>query len=229
MADKIGIYLSGLLILGCYSYLFKENRLYTYIEHVYVGFAAAQAIVLGWKNIVDGAFRPLQKGQWSIVVPLALGCLLYARFSKSLSYLARLPMALMMGVAAGASITGVVETQFIKQVRATMLPLTSINNAVIVLGTASTVAFFLFIPLGGQSRIGTPASGGSGGSGGTGGGSRTSGARAFAPLAVMSAIGRATIMVAFGSSYGFTVMSRLSYLVARLQFLFGKWIPLIPQ
>ena len=216
MADKIGIFLSGLLILGCFSYLFKENRFYTYIEHVYVGFAAAQAIILGWKNVLDGALRPLQKGQLWFLVPVVLGCLLYTRFSKAKAYLARLPMSFMMGVAAGASVTAVIETQFIKQVRATMLPLTSVNNVVIVLGTASTVAFFLFIPLGKGAQAATRP-------GGAGGGAK------LTPLSVMSTMGRATIMVAFGSSYGFTVMSRLSYLVARLQFLFGKWIPVIPQ
>lgn len=220
MAETVGVYLSGLLILGCYSYLFKENRFYTYIEHVYVGFAAAQAIVLGWKNVADGALKPIQKGQWVFAAPLVLGCMLFARFSKTRSYLTRLPMALMVGVAAGASITGVIETQLLKQIRATMLPLTTVDNVVIVLGTASTVAFFLFIPWGARGIGGSPVGGGS---------PARSRGPAFTPMTVMSAVGRATIMVAFGSSYGFTVMSRLSYLVARLQFLFGKLIPLIPK
>jgi len=209
------MYLSGVLILGCFSYLFKENRFYTYIEHVYVGFAAAQAIVLGWRNVLDAGLRPLQEGKWALAVPLVLGCLLYTRFSRSKGYLCRIPMGFMMGVAAGTSISGAIEAQFIKQIRATSLPLTSVNNVVIVLGTVSTVAFFLFIPIGKTAK---------------GGGATGAGARGVRnPLATMAIVGRATIMVAFGSSYGFTVMSRLSYLIARLQFLFGKWIPLIPQ
>ena len=203
MASKVGVFLSGILILGCYSYLFRENKFYAYVEHVYVGFAAAQAIILGWQNVRDGALKPITQGKWWFAVPVVLGCLLYARFSKSKNYLARLPMAFMMGVAAGASVTAVIETQFIKQVRATILPLNSLNNVVVVVGTASTLAFFLFIPLGKKEDR--------------------------APLGALSYLGRATIMVALGSSYGYTVMSRLSYLVARLQFLFGKWIPLIPQ
>ncbi len=43
-------------------------------------------------------------------------------------------------------------------------------------------------------------------------------------MSIMSNIGRATMMAAFGSSYGYIVMSRLSYLVARLQFLLGTWL-----
>jgi len=210
MADKIGIYLSGFLILAVYTYLFKPGKVYDYVEHVYVGFAAAQAIILGWKNIRDAAIRPLQKGQWVLLIPIVLGLLLYARFSKKMGYLARLPMAFLMGVAAGVTITGVIVAQFITQVRATMLPLISLNNVVMVLGTASTLAFFLFIPLGKQRGAGREANG-------------------FSPMTIMSNLGRATMMAAFGSSYGFIVMSRLSYLVARLQFLLGPWIHIIPR
>ncbi len=204
MADRIGVILSGVLILAVYSYLFRDNRAYSYVEHVYVGFAAAQALVLAWQNIRDGAVRPLEKGQWAVLIPSALGILMYARFFRRASYLARLPVAFMMGVAAGVTITGAVVAQFVTQVRATILPLTSVNNAIIVIGTASTLAFFLFIPLGKHL-----------GNGGAGGG--------YSPITVMSNIGRATMMAAFGSSYGFIVMSRLSYLVARLQFLLGTW------
>jgi hypothetical protein len=43
MADRIGVLLSGVLILAVYSYLIKENKEYSYAEHIYVGFVAAQA------------------------------------------------------------------------------------------------------------------------------------------------------------------------------------------
>jgi hypothetical protein len=204
MADKVGVLLSGLLMLAVYSYLFKDNRAYSYVEHIYVGFVAAQALVLGWQNIRDGALRPLQKGQWVLLIPVALGILMYARFFKGIGYLTRLPVAFMMGVAAGVTITGAIVAQFVTQVRATMLPLVSVNNVVIVVGTACTLSFFLFIPLGKHL--------GNGGDGGR-----------FSPMTIMSNVGRATMMAAFGSSYGFIVMSRLSYLVARLQFLLGTW------
>jgi hypothetical protein len=35
-------------------------------------------------------------------------------------------------------------------------------------------------------------------------------------------------MIAFGASFGYTVMSRLSILIGRINFLFHDWIPLIP-
>lgn len=197
MANTIGNYLSGFLILVVYSYLYKDNKLYSYAEHIYVGFVAAQAVIQGWQNIRDAAIRPLQKGQWILLVPVLVGLLLYARFFKGVGYLIRLPMAFMMGVAAGTTITGVLVPQLIAQVKATMLPLTGLNNVVMVVGTATTLAFFLFIPLGKKQNGGLTVQ------------------------SAMSSVGRATMMAAFGSSYGYIVMSRLSYLVARLQFLLG--------
>jgi len=205
MADRLGVLLSGFLILAVYSYLFRDNKAYSYAEHIYVGFVSAQALVTGWQNVRDGAVRPLQTGQWLVLIPVVLGILMYARFFRRFSYLTRLPVAFMMGVAAGVNITGAIVAQFVTQVRATIMPLTSVNNVVLVVGTASTLAFFLFIPLGKRSGNGN------------GGGK-------FSLMSIMSNIGRATMMAAFGSSYGFIVMSRLSYLVARLQFLLGTWI-----
>jgi hypothetical protein len=36
-------------------------------------------------------------------------------------------------------------------------------------------------------------------------------------------------MAAFGAGFGYTVMARMSLLIARLQLLFGDWIRLIPN
>ncbi len=208
VADKLGLYLSGLFILICFSYIFKPNKAFTYAEHLYVGFGAAQAIIAGYNNVKQSAVQSLYEGDYSVLVPILLGLMLFARYKKRWSFVARTPMAFMMGVAAGVTITGVIDAQFIKQIQATMLPLTSINNVVLVVGTAATVAFFLFIPLS----------------------KNTQGYNSLPGVgAIVSNLGRATIMVALGSSYGFTVMARLSYLIARLQFLLGSWVNLLPQ
>lgn len=207
MAQSIGVLVSGFFLIAVYSYLFTESRLYRYTEHIYVGFAAAHAIVTGWQNVKQQAVLPLAAGKWVMLVPLTLGCLLYAKLSKRVAYLSRTSLAFMMGVAAGVTITGSVEASFVRQIRATVLPLNSLDNVVMVLGTVSTLAFFLFIPLG--LRKGTRKGGG--------------------VMFWTENLGRATMMVAFGSSFGFVVMARLSYLVARLQFLFSKVFPVIQQ
>ncbi len=209
MAEKLGVFLSGFFLLACFSYLFRPNKIFTYTEHLYVGFAAAQAIVVGYDSVKQSALKPLGNGDYLSLVPLLLGVMLYARYNKSWAFIVRIPMALMMGVAAGVTITGVVDAQFIKQIEATMLPLNSINNVIMVVGTVSTLSFFLFIPIGRKLKTRTDNPGEVG--------------------RVISNLGRGTIMIALGSTYGFTVMARLSYLIGRLQFLLGSWVSILPQ
>jgi len=47
-------------------------------------------------------------------------------------------------------------------------------------------------------------------------------------VGVVSKIGVYFIMIAFGASFGYTVMGRLSLLIGRISYLFQDWIPLIP-
>ncbi len=206
MAGTIGVFVSGFFLIAVYSYLFKETRMYRYTEHIYVGFTAAHAIVTGWQNVKQQSVTPLANGNLAQLVPLCLGLLLYARFNKRWAFLSRTSLAFMMGVAGGVTITGSVEASFVKQIKATILPLSSMDNVLMVVGTVSTLAFFLFIPMGLGRKTG-----------------------ATSIISLLSDLGRGTMMVAFGSSFGFVVMARLSYLVSRLQFLFTKVIPVIAR
>ncbi len=215
MADTVGVFISGLLLVAVYSYLFKDSQLYRHTEHIYVGFAAAHAIVMGWENIKEEAGNLFIDGDYLAAIPLILGLLLYTRFNDKISYLGRTSLAFMMGVAAGVTITGCVEASFVKQIRATILPLNSLNNIVMVVGTISTLSYFLFIPFK-RDRRGKLAFDG-----------ESAIASRGALFPTLSILGRTTMMVAFGSSFGFVVMARLSYLVGRLQFLFSKCIPII--
>jgi hypothetical protein len=46
-------------------------------------------------------------------------------------------------------------------------------------------------------------------------------------LGVLSRIGILFIMVAFGASFGYTVMARISLLIGRVDFLFADWLHLV--
>jgi hypothetical protein len=47
------------------------------------------------------------------------------------------------------------------------------------------------------------------------------------PVKAVSRVGVWFLMVAFGASFGYTVMARLSLLIGRIEFLFRDWIPLV--
>jgi hypothetical protein len=83
------------------------------------------------------------------------------------------------------------------QISDTLRPLVNVNNIVVFVGCITTLFYFYF------SREHTGA------------------------LGAVSRIGIIFIMIGFGASFGYTVMSRISLLIGRFYFLFHDWLPII--
>jgi len=198
MSTSSGVWVAAILTIFAYTYLYKDNPFFKFAEHLFVGIGAAQAIVMGYQNIVEQAWRPLvTKGSWWMIIPLALGLLLYGRFTKSRSaaLLSRLPIAFLVGLAAALSIRGALDASLVRQVVATMTPMKTITDWIFMLAVVTTISYFFFTAFG---RVGI--------------------------LKNTAEVGRWVMMVAFGAAFGNTVMARMSLVIGRLQFLFGKWI-----
>jgi hypothetical protein len=198
MSSNIGVWLAAFATIFVYSYLLGDNPLFKFAEHFYIGIAAAHAVVLGFQNIQEMAWKPLVGGKWIMIIPLIMGLLLYTRFVKDWSSLSRIPIAFLVGLAAALSIRGALDASLIKQVAATMVPVTDFNSLIFPIMVAATITYFFFTA-----------------------GSNTK------PIQFSAQIGRWVMMIAFGSAFGNTVMARMSLVIGRLQFLFGKWILLI--
>ncbi|MGI6628324.1 MAG: hypothetical protein ACOX4K_08270 [Bacillota bacterium] len=193
--DNLGIWIGAFLTLAFWSILFKENPIFSFAEHLYVGLGAGQAIAVGWANIKTLAINPMTtEGKISAVIPLLLGLLLYTRFlGAEVKWLNRIPTALMVGVGTGLAFTRFAQSDLVGQVRGTMLDLKSLNNLIIVLGTLATISYFFFTS---ENKV----------------------------VSGLNKIGRMIMMIAFGSAFGNTVMGRLSLFIGRLQYLLGDWL-----
>jgi len=198
MSTNVGVWLGALFTIAAYSYLYKENRLYRMAEHIYVGAGAGYALAAGYLNVMNKAWNPLvQKGQVIVIVPLLLGLMLFLRFTKNLKWVSRIPLALVVGMGAAIAMRGAVGEQFISQVKATMIPINSINNLILIFGTIGTLTYFFFtFPKNSVVRVG-------------------------------SNVGRWILMITFGAAFGNAVMGRISLYIGVLQFMFGSWIKLI--
>jgi len=198
MSSDFGGWVAALLTIAAYSFLWKENRVYRAAEHIFVGIGAGYSLVMGYTNIVGKAWDPItKKGQVYLIIPVIMGLLLFARFNKSLNWASRVPLAFLVGMGAAVALRGAIEQQFVKQVQATMMPLDSINNLIVVLGTIGVLSYFFFtFP---KNRA----------------------------LAVSSDFGRWVMMVTFGAAFGNGVMGRISLSIGIMQFLFGDWVKLI--
>jgi hypothetical protein len=92
----------------------------------------------------------------------------------------------------------------VEQVRATMVPLWntadlggSFNTLVLVVGVITTLVFFFFS----KEHKGA--------------------------IGATARVGIWYLMISFGAAYGFTVMSRISLLIGRSQFLLDDWLGIV--
>lgn len=241
----LGTWVAALLTLAIFSFLYKDNRIYKLAEHLFIGVSAGYSVSLEYWNVFrPNLWDPLVRGLHHVTMahvfslggfsvrlpyfpgmlllfPFALGLLLFARFSARLAWLSRWSIAAMVGSYAGLAMIGALQGDLVAQVRANMIPLVAagslggirasgnadelvfaflrlIQNPLIIFGLISTLVYFFFS----REHKGS--------------------------LGVVSRIGVWFLMISFGASFGYTVMSRVSLLIGRLHFLMSDWLRVIP-
>lgn len=212
MEQQIIYTVAALLTVAIFSFLWKDNPLYKFAEHLVVGVSAGYWLVtLNRTTLIPKLYLPLQRvynGTSTtildplVLVPVFLGLLLFSRFVPRYSWISRIPMAYILGVGSGAAIPLLLQTQVVQQIYPTMsvfLPGGSvgigslIDNILVLLGVVCGLSYFFFS------------------------------ARHTGALGLMSRAGVWLLMVGFGASFGYTVMSRISLLYGRVDFLVNVW------
>jgi len=195
-ADALWNIVAAILTLAIFSYLYKDNPIYKFAEYLFVGIGAGYWFCVEWHNVlVPNLFNKLIAGDLLLLIPLALGLLLFTRFMGKISWLSRWAMGLMVGTFSGLAVIGFLQSELIAQIQANLLSVntgsmgTNVNNAILILGLIASLVYFFFSTehkgaVGGAARVGIWF-----------------------------------LMISFGASYGFTVMARISLLIGRLMFL----------
>lgn len=209
---------AAFLTLAVFSFLYKDNPLYKFAEHLFVGVSAGYFVIILWhnglvtnlyKNLADGSFYFLwlDSAKWWYVFPGVLGLLMFTRFSHKWSWVSRWPIALYIGIATGLAIPLEMANRVNRQLYAVMEPINWTNffghgwldltagfsEIIIFVGTVSALIYFYF------SKAHSGVFGG------------------------MAKLGIWTLMIGFGASFGFTVMARISLFINRIQFLDKNW------
>ena len=210
LSTQLEVWIAALLTLGIFSFLYKDNPVYKFCEHLFVGVSAGYWVVLTanssiWPNLLQPLFTNFTAGRNALLlIPLTLGILLFSRFFPRGDWLSRWSIAFILGVYPALRITGFGQGDLVEQIHGTILPLwvagdigTTIGNVLLVLGLLSTLIFFFF------SKEHTGAVGGA------------------------ARVGVYFLMVSFGASYGYTVMARVSLLIGRVMYLLDNWLGLL--
>jgi len=160
MSADPAVWIAAIFTLVTFSFLWKSNYVYRLAEHVLLAIATGHAVVLGYENVRNMGWTPLvTKGQYSLIIPLILGLLLYTRYVKSVSWWSRIPTAVIIGCGTAMALRGSLQAELLQQIAATAFPMNSIESWLVLLGVAFTVVYFIYTykaagTTGGISRIG---------------------------------------------------------------------------
>ncbi len=144
------------------------------------------------------------------VFPLILCIMLLWRLSPVGGWIARWPLAFIVGTTAGIRLVGFLQADFLSQIDNTIVPFAvrsaqgngiefwaSLANVLLVVGVLSGLVYFFFS------------------------------VEHKGPVGTVARVGIWFMMITFGAAFGYTVMGRIALLAARLEFLFDDWLWLI--
>lgn len=104
------IILGVIATLGIFSILYKENPVFRFIEHIYIGVATGVGIVIyfwqviypsWWVRMVPSTVTEGGKGEWWHIFALLIGLLLFSVYFPKLAWMNRFVFGVLMGWAAG--------------------------------------------------------------------------------------------------------------------------------
>lgn len=203
MSQSPDTWIMAILTLCVFSFLYRDNPLYRFAEHLFVGAAAGYLMAVQYQNVLrPNMITPLGDGKLLPLVPLALGLLLLGRLTPKTAGLSRWAIAFYVGIYSGIAVPTYMQAQIFAQLADATKPWGSgweaVNAALVLVGFLTVLAYFFFS---------APHTGIHG---------------------AASRVGIWFLMVAFGASFGYTVMARVSLLIARVQFLLRDWMGVLP-
>lgn len=223
----VGIWVAALMTLFIFSFLYRDNPLYKLAESILVGVSAAYWMVVSfWTVVVPNLMGEIAPGwtrtwtspglpavadpDWYItLVPLALSIMLLWRLAPRGGWIARWPLAVVIGTTAGLRLVSFLQADFLGQVQGTVIPLAvktedgswdwpeMFNNFVLVFGTLAALTYFFFS------------------------------ARQKGVIGGISRVGVWVLMITFGAAFASTVMGRIALLAIRFEFLLDDWLWII--
>jgi hypothetical protein len=203
----IGAWVATGLTLFIFSFLYRDNPLFKLAEHLYVGVSVGYTIVKAYDTvIVHLIVKPIfENGEIALLIPVAIGLLMLARYVPNAAWLSRYAFAFIVGVGSGLAIPRTISSYILKQVEDTIRPLVSLVpgegltftfsllnpasnlNTIIILVGVSSVLFYFFFSV-----------------------------EHHGPGKAVARTGILFLMIAFGAAFGYTVMARMSLLIGRL-------------
>ncbi len=189
------------LTLFILSFLWRDNPLYKFAEHLFVGISAGYYVALAYQETIEpNLIEEIAAGNWIRFGALALSLLMFTRFVSRIAWLSRWPLAFVVGMYAGINVIAFGSGDLVIQLESTMVDFLhggwgGVSNLLLVVGLVTSLLYFYFA-------------------------SDHHGA-----FGVVSRVGIWFLMISFGASFGYTVMSRISLAIGRTRTLMDAGTP----
>lgn len=185
-AEVLGLLAGSAVSLGAYSVLIGDNPISKITENIYMGILGGYIFATNWDFINKNAIGKVAGGDFIYIIAILLSLMLLGRLKAEYLWVSRYPVVLTVGVGLGLAMRTTVTADFLGQIQATMLQWNSLDNIVMVIGTITAAAYFIFT-------------------------AQTSGVYKYVNTA-----GRVFLLIAFGVAYGQTASFRFELVIGRL-------------
>jgi hypothetical protein len=190
------VWIQAFMIMGETSVHFKETPWHRIVEYTMIGYSSGYVLGTNFAAL-SKQFSGLVQGDILVIIPILIGLLFYTRFIRSVRYLNRWPLAIMMATTLGTAVSGESATIF-NAITGTMKlatnAVTNPSNIVFAISTLTVLSYFIFT----REQKG--------------------------PLKYTVQVGRAFIMLAFGVAYSALVIGKGTAFVEMMRILLWKWL-----
>ncbi len=206
--ERANVWIGVVCTLAIYSLLYRENPVYRFFEHMYIGLAAGYSLgPLGVDILYRYWITPIWvQGQWAWAFLVPFGMYLYFIYSERYGWVSRLVIGALVGTSAGLFFQEFA-SRYVVQLSSTLsrpLWMSSTNpdvslfgvltNWVFILILASVLVYFTFsYPQKGMVKN-------------------------------IATAGRWFLMIGLGAIFGNTVMARMALLIGRIYYLLSDWL-----
>jgi hypothetical protein len=229
--EGFGTWFAALLTFAIMSFLYNDNPIYRFAEHLFVGVSAAYWMVMGfWSTLVPNLFgnlwpsltaklfvpgladKELDPMWFMYLIPLAFGILLLLRLFPKGGHLSRWSLAFILGTTAGLRLIAFLTADFMGQVQATLKSVAGFTPGLDSGTTGSfsfetmfwdVIAVIAILAALCYFYFSKPHTG---------------------VFGRFSRVGIWVLMITFGAGFGYTVMGRIALLVGRVEFLLRDWL-----
>jgi len=217
VTHPLTLWCGAIVTLAVFSYLAKDNPFYRLVQHAALGVSVGVGVVIAWQQVLRPMWwTPIYNAMTSTgdggnrygllwLGALIPGSLWYFQLSKRFFWVSTLVSGLFIGIAAGLAFKGQI-LLILPQIAGSLKPLNPfafdggftwgalgvcLSNLIFMVALLTTLLYFFFSVKTDNPLIKRPMR-----------------------------LGRLMIMIALGAMFGNTVLTRMAYLIERLQFLY---------